>query len=72
VVDGNLWLTESFAHRLSHAPIAASGSVGLPLVMIRNMPGYRSRLGRSADGGFWPSLFAVRTHLCSLALPGRT
>jgi SMP-30/Gluconolactonase/LRE-like region len=68
VVDGNLWFTESLAHRLSRAPISAAGAIGAPQVVIRNMPGYPSRLGRSANGGFWLSLFGVRTHLIEFVL----
>jgi sugar lactone lactonase YvrE len=68
VSDGHLWFTESFAHRLSWAPISATGSIGAPQIVIRNMPGYPSRLGRGADGGFWLSLFGVRTHLIEFVL----
>ena len=66
--DGHLWFTESFAHRLSRAPISAPGAIEAPQIVIRNMPGYPSRLGRSADGGFWLSLFGVRTHLIEFVL----
>jgi hypothetical protein len=68
VDDGSLWFTESFAHRLSRAPITTRGSIGPPQIAIRNMPGYPSRLGRVAAGGFWLSLFAVRTHLVEFVL----
>ena len=66
--DGHLWFTESSAHRLSRAAITGPGGIGAPATVIRNMPGYPSRLGRSADGGFWLSLFAVRTHLIEFVL----
>ncbi|HML06692.1 MAG TPA: SMP-30/gluconolactonase/LRE family protein [Xanthobacteraceae bacterium] len=66
--DGQLWFTESFAHRLSRAPVSGSALAAAPQMMIRNLPGYPSRLGRSADGGFWLSLFAVRTHLVEFVL----
>lgn len=65
--DGRLWFTESFGHRLSRAFVSAGG-IAAPEVVIRNMPGYPSRLGRSADGGFWLSLFGVRTHLIEFVL----
>ena len=61
--DGHLWFTESLAHRVSRARISGRGAIAAPQIVIRNMPGYPSRLGRGADGGFWLSLFAVRTHL---------
>ncbi len=66
--DGHLWFTESFAHRVSRALISSPGTIAAPQIVIRNMPGYPSRLGRSADGGFWLSLFAVRTHLIEFVL----
>jgi Strictosidine synthase len=63
-----LWFTESFAHRLSRAPISGPGALAEPRIVIRNMPGYPSRLSRRRDGGFWLSLFAVRTHLVEFVL----
>jgi len=66
--DGHLWFTESFAHRVSRALISSPGAIAAPQIVIRNMPAYPSRLGRSADGGFWLSLFAVRTHLIEFVL----
>jgi len=66
--DGQLWFTESFAHRLSRVPVAASGLAAAPQIVIRNLPGYPSRLSRRSDGGFWLSLFAVRTHLVEFVL----
>jgi hypothetical protein len=67
VADGQLWFTESFAHRLSRAEILSGGSLGAPRVAIRNMPGYPCRLSGAADG-FWLSLFGVRTHLVEFVL----
>lgn len=66
--DGCLWFTESFAHRLSRMPILAPGESGAPQIVIRNMPGYPSRLGRTRDGGFLLSLFGLRTHLIEFVL----
>jgi sugar lactone lactonase YvrE len=68
VAEGQLWFTESFGHRLSRAEISAPGSIGRPQTIIRNMPGYPSRFGRSSDGGFWLCLFGVRTHLIEFVL----
>jgi hypothetical protein len=68
VSDGHLWFTESFAHQLSRAPITARATIAAPQIVIRNMPGYPSRLARGAEGGFWLSLFAVRTHLVEFVL----
>ena len=66
--NGDLWFTESFAHRVSRAAVSGPGAVAEPQIVIRNMPGYPSRLGLSRDGGFWLSLFAVRTHLVEFVL----
>jgi sugar lactone lactonase YvrE len=66
--DGQLWFTESFGHRLSRVEISVPGSIGRPQIVIRNMPGYPSRLCRSSDGGFWLSSFGVRTHLVEFVL----
>jgi sugar lactone lactonase YvrE len=66
--DGYLWFTESFSHCLKRARISAPGGIVTPEIMIRNMPGYPSRLGHAAGGGFWLSLFGVRTHLVEFVL----
>ncbi len=68
LADDHLWFTESFAHQLSRAPITARATIAAPQIVIRNMPGYPSRLARNGDGGFWLSLFAVRTHLVEFVL----
>ena len=61
--DGKtLWFTESWNHRLSRAAIAGSG-LGRPETIIGNMPGYPARLSPAGSGGFWLSLFALRTPL---------
>jgi hypothetical protein len=66
--DADLWFTESFGHCLRRARIAAPGVIGAPDMVIRNMPGYPSRLAKAAGGGFWLSLFGVRTHLVEFVL----
>jgi hypothetical protein len=68
VAEGQLWFTESFGHRLSRAEISTPGSIGGAQTAIRNMPGYPSRLSRGGDGGFWLSLFGVRTDLIEFVL----
>lgn len=66
--DGRfLWLTESWSHRVSRAAIDGP-ALGPAEVVIRNLPGYPARLGRAAAGGFWLSLFALRTHLIEFVL----
>ena len=66
--DGYLWFTESFGHSLSRARITARGAVGPTETVIRNLPGYPSRLAPAFGGGFWLTLFAVRTHLVEFVL----
>ena len=68
IAGGQLWFVETFAHRLSRADISPDGSLSAPRAVIRNMPGYPSRLSCSNDGGFWLSLFGVRTHLVEFVL----
>jgi len=66
--DGrNLWLTESWSHRLCRAAIKGR-ELGTVEPVIGNLPGYPARLGRAGAGGFWLSLFAVRTHLIEFVL----
>ena len=66
--DGRtLWFTESWKHRISRAAISGRG-IGEPQTAIGNMPGYPTRLGHCAAGGFWLSVFAVRTHLVEFVL----
>jgi sugar lactone lactonase YvrE len=66
--DGKtLWFTESWNHRLSQAAITGQ-SIAKPRIVVGNMPGYPARLTRSTAGGFWLSVFAVRTHLVEFVL----
>jgi sugar lactone lactonase YvrE len=62
-----LWFTESWSHRVSR--VATDGrSIGRPLAVIGNLPGYPGRLTPASDGGFWLTMFAVRTHLVEFVL----
>jgi sugar lactone lactonase YvrE len=66
--DGsNLWLTESWSHRLSSAPLQGRG-IGAVTPVNSNLPGYPARIANAAGGGFWLSFFAVRTHLVEFVL----
>jgi hypothetical protein len=66
--DGrSLWLTESWNHRLSQAPLQGRG-LGKVIAVNPNLPGYPARLAKAKDGGFWLSFFAVRTHLVEFVL----
>jgi sugar lactone lactonase YvrE len=66
--DGkNLWLTESWSHRLSRASLQGHG-IGAMTAVNRNLSGYPARIVKAAGGGFWLSFFAVRTHLVEFVL----
>jgi Strictosidine synthase len=66
--DGKtLWFTESWNHRISRAAISGR-DIAAPQTVIGNMPGYPARLGNCIGGGFWLSVFAVRTHLIEFVL----
>ncbi|WP_409187672.1 SMP-30/gluconolactonase/LRE family protein [Bradyrhizobium sp. RDM4] len=66
--DGmTLWLTESWAHRLSRFPLGAGG-VGTCEIIAGNLPGYPARLHPDGDRGFFLGLFARRTHLIEFVL----
>ena len=62
-----LWLTESWSHRVCRAAVIGR-DLGTVEPIIRNLPGYPARLGRAVGGGFWLSLFALRTHLIEFVL----
>jgi sugar lactone lactonase YvrE len=66
--DGKqLWLTESWAHRLSRFALTSNG-VAPREVIANNLAGYPARLHRDAQGGFFLGLFARRTHLIEFVL----
>jgi phage tail protein X len=66
--DGrSLWLTESWSHRVCRAAVSGREIDALEPV-IGNLPGYPARLGRAVGGGFWLSMFALRTHLIEFVL----
>jgi hypothetical protein len=65
--SGELWFTESWAHRISRMALAGSGA-GRPIVVQRNLPGYPARLKADGRGGSYLGLFARRTHLIEFVL----
>jgi SMP-30/Gluconolactonase/LRE-like region len=66
--DGKqLWLTESWAHRLSRFALTADG-IGPRDIVAPNLPGYPARLHLDAHGGFFLGMFARRTHLIEFVL----
>ena len=66
--DGKaLWLTESWAHRLSRFALTGSG-IGPREVISGNLAGYPARLHPDAQGGYFLGLFARRTHLIEFVL----
>jgi hypothetical protein len=67
VENGALWLTESWAHRVSRTPLPQNGSAQ-PQTVLRNLPGYPARLHSDGKGGFYLGFFARRTHLIEFVL----
>jgi hypothetical protein len=66
--DGTqLWLAESWAHRLSRFALTDSG-IGPREVVAPNLPGYPARLHLDVNGGFFLGMFARRTHLIEFVL----
>ncbi|MFL6839160.1 MAG: SMP-30/gluconolactonase/LRE family protein [Bradyrhizobium sp.] len=70
--DGHsLWLTESWAHRLSRFSLSANG-LGTGEIIAGNLAGYPARLRPDGQGsgeaGFLLGLFARRTHLIEFVL----
>ncbi|MCE8539523.1 SMP-30/gluconolactonase/LRE family protein [Ruegeria pomeroyi] len=62
--DSQILFSESWAHTLSLCNRDGGGR----RKMVRNFPGYPSRLVPDGRGGFWVCLFAARTHLVELVL----
>jgi hypothetical protein len=67
IVSGQLWFTESWAHRVSRMPLPQNGSAA-PQTVLRNLPGYPARLHGDGRDGFCLALFARRTHLIEFVL----
>jgi hypothetical protein len=66
--DGKqLWLTESWAHRLSRFALNADG-IGPREVVASNLPAYPARVHLDPHGGFFLGMFARRTHLIEFVL----
>ncbi len=66
--DGSaVLMTEAWRHRLLRYP---AGDIRRETrdVVIPNMPGYPARIRPAGDGGYWMSLFAMRTALVELVL----
>ncbi|MDF2231800.1 hypothetical protein P2H44_04475 [Albimonas sp. CAU 1670] len=64
-VQGDLVrFTEAWTHRLLTLPLAG----GATKTVVPNMPGYPGRLSKASSGGWWLTLFAMRTHLTELVL----
>jgi hypothetical protein len=62
VAEEGLVISESWRHRLSRL----SGSAPAPI--LSDLPGYPSRLCKSANGGYWLCVFAPRSQLIEFVL----
>ncbi len=66
--DGDtVLMTEAWTHRLLRYPVDDIGPKTREVV-IGNMPGYPARVRPASAGGYWMSLFAMRTALVELVL----
>ena len=64
---GSLLLTESWNHTVSRYPLNDIRPETRD-ILISNLPGYPGRIVPASDGGYWMSLFAMRTHLVEFVL----
>jgi len=64
---GEIWIAESWTHRLS--AVARAGSAGR--VITKNYSGYPARLSRNNQGGYWMAFFGLRTQLTEFVLRER-
>lgn len=62
--DQHIVYSESWAHTLTMCD--RNGKA--PQKLVRNFPGYPSRLIADRQGGYWVCLFSARTHLVELVL----
>jgi len=65
--SGQLWFSESWAHRVSRMPLPRNGAAR-PEVVLQNLPGYPARLQPDGSRGFYLGIFARRTHLIEFVL----
>jgi sugar lactone lactonase YvrE len=65
--EQSLIFSESWAHTISRC----DRDGGHVEKLVRNLPGYPAQLASDGAGGYWLSLFAVRTHLVELVLSDR-
>jgi len=63
-------ICESWKHTVSAYPIDDI-QPGTEEPLIPNLPGYPARVVQSSDGGYWMSLFAMRTNLVEFILTER-
>jgi len=63
IVGEEVWLAESWRHRLLQVGGAGGGRARLD-----RLPGYPSRLSPAAQGGFWMTMFTARTQLVEFVL----
>ena len=65
--DAEIWVAESWAHRLAAYPRAG----GKERVIARNYSGYPARLAPGDSGGVWMAFFGLRTQLTEFVLRER-
>jgi len=65
--SGQIWFSESWAHRVSRMPLPGNG-IAQPEIVLRNLAGYPARLRADGRDGFYLGLFGRRTHLIEFVL----
>jgi hypothetical protein len=65
--DGELWLSESWAHRILRLDASTPGRASATSLTDK-LPAYPSRLAPARGGGAWLTLFAARTGLVEFVL----
>ncbi|MFA7578949.1 SMP-30/gluconolactonase/LRE family protein [Castellaniella sp.] len=67
--DGTtLLVTESWNHRVLKFRGHAQPQASAMATVLNNLPGYPGRIRARADGGYWLSIFALRTQLVEFVL----
>lgn len=65
-IDGNLWVSESWEHRVLR--LDSRPAHGKTATLVGRLPAYPSRISPAAGGGAWVTMFAARRRLVEFVL----
>lgn len=65
-IDGSLWVSESWGHRVLR--LEAGAANGKHTTLVGRLPAYPSRISPAAGGGAWVTMFAARRRLVEFVL----